>query len=49
MPRGERPVRLFSGWMFASSPAVSALEHPVYDVWVTDCKTASSSEAPISR
>ena len=31
-------VLLFSGWMFASSPAVSALEHPVYDVGVTDCK-----------
>src|SRR3954453_24091396 len=29
---------LFSGWMFASSPALSALEHPVYDVWVIDCK-----------
>ena len=32
-----RPVDLFSGWMFASSPAVSALEHPVYDIWVVDC------------
>ncbi len=31
-------VLLFSGWMFASSPAVSALEHPVYDIWVIDCK-----------
>jgi hypothetical protein len=31
------PVDLFSGWMFASSPAVSALEHPVYDIWVLDC------------
>jgi hypothetical protein len=31
------PTNLFSGWMFASSPAVSALEHPVYDVWVIDC------------
>ena len=30
-------VDLFSGWMFASSPAVSALEHPVYDIWVVDC------------
>ena len=29
---------LFSGWMFASSPALNALEHPVYDVWVIDCK-----------
>jgi hypothetical protein len=31
------PVDLFFGWMFASSPAVSALEHPVYDIWVVDC------------
>ena len=31
------PVDLFSGWMFASSPAVSALAHPVYDIWVVDC------------
>ncbi|NHK27867.1 DUF2155 domain-containing protein [Parvularcula flava] len=29
---------LFNGWMFASSPALNALEHPVYDVWVVDCK-----------
>ncbi|GAB4237268.1 MAG: hypothetical protein Tsb0032_42030 [Kiloniellaceae bacterium] len=36
-------VELFTGWMFASSPAVSAVEHPVYDVWVVDCKKASSS------
>ncbi|HEX2117044.1 MAG TPA: DUF2155 domain-containing protein, partial [Alphaproteobacteria bacterium] len=35
---GETPKTLFVGWMFASSPAVSALEHPVYDVWVLDCK-----------
>ncbi len=35
---GEDAVRLFTGWMFASSPALSALEHPVYDVWVLDCR-----------
>jgi hypothetical protein len=35
--------RLFSGWMFASSPALSALEHPVYDVTLLDCKAASGS------
>jgi hypothetical protein len=34
--------RVFSGWMFASSPGVSALEHPVYDVWVLGC----ASELP---
>ena len=30
-------AKLFSGWMFASSPALSALDHPVYDIWVLDC------------
>ena len=34
---GEAPEILFQGWMFASSPALSALEHPVYDIWVIDC------------
>ena len=33
---GEKKV--FSGWMFASSPSLSALEHPVYDVWVLGCE-----------
>lgn len=33
------PDRIFSGWMFASSPALNPLEHAVYDVWVIDCKT----------
>lgn len=31
---------LFSGWMFASSPGLSALEHPTYDVWVISCNTS---------
>lgn len=35
---GESAISLFRGWMFASSPALSALEHPVYDVWVLDCE-----------
>jgi hypothetical protein len=30
--------RIFSGWMFAASPGLHAVEHPIYDVWVTDCK-----------
>lgn len=33
---------IFSGWMFASTPALSALQHPVYDVWVIDCKTVKA-------
>ena len=35
-------ARVFSGWMFASSPALAALEHPIYDVWVIDCMHASN-------
>ncbi|MES1203036.1 MAG: DUF2155 domain-containing protein [Pseudomonadota bacterium] len=33
------PKTIFSGWMFASSPALNALEHPSYDVWVIDCRS----------
>ena len=39
---GDPPISLFNGWMFASSPALNALEHPVYDVWVLDCKSPST-------
>jgi len=41
--------RIFSGWMFASSPGLHAIEHPVYDIWLTDCKgpeTTVVSAAP---
>jgi hypothetical protein len=30
--------RIFTGWMFASSPGLHGVEHPIYDVWLTDCK-----------
>jgi hypothetical protein len=36
-PDQERQ-KLFSGWMFASSPGLNPLEHPVYDVWLKDCR-----------
>jgi hypothetical protein len=40
---GEENVRRFSGWMFAQSPALSSLEHPVYDVILLDCKGAATN------
>ena len=43
---GEAKRRLFSGWMFSSSPALSSLEHPVYDVNLLECKGASGSPPP---
>ena len=30
--------QIFKGWMFASSPGVSGLQHPIYDAWVVGCK-----------
>ena len=38
--------RKFSGWMFASTPALNGLEHPVYDVWVITCKTDQPETPP---
>lgn len=35
--REQKSRWVFSGWMFASSPALSAMDHPIYDVWVLDC------------
>ena len=32
--------RVFTGWMYAASPGLHAIEHPIYDVWLTDCKGA---------
>lgn len=37
--------RIFTGWMFASSPGIHAVEHPVFDVWLTDCRTVSGEDA----
>ena len=40
----EKPV--FRGWMFSSNPALSAMEHPVYDIWVVECgKTVKQEQA----
>lgn len=37
--------RVFTGWMFASSPGLNALEHPIYDVWLKDCRTTSGGKS----
>lgn len=38
--------RIFSGWMYAASPGLHAVEHAVYDVWLTDCRRASKVPPP---
>jgi hypothetical protein len=40
------PKRLFAGWMFAESPGLNAVEHPVYDVWLTDCQKPRATAVP---
>ncbi|MCH8862039.1 MAG: DUF2155 domain-containing protein [Proteobacteria bacterium] len=45
----EERERIFSGWMMASSPALNALEHPVYDVWVIACKRSSAGASSASE
>jgi hypothetical protein len=37
--------RIFTGWMFAQSPGLNAVEHPVFDVWLTDCQKPRNSVA----
>lgn len=38
--------RIFTGWMFADSPGLHAVEHPVYDIWLKDCKMESDVPPP---
>jgi len=40
--------RVFTGWMFASSPGLHAVEHPIYDVWLTDC-SAPLNAGPVAQ
>lgn len=37
-PESKKKKMVFSGWMFASSPALSAMDHPTYDIWLKDCR-----------
>ncbi|MFK0330606.1 DUF2155 domain-containing protein [Rhizobium sp. NPDC090275] len=41
--------RIFTGWMFADSPGLNAVEHPIYDVWLKDCKASSDVPAPDAK
>ncbi|MDB5505614.1 MAG: glycosyl hydrolase family 5 [Devosia sp.] len=42
-------TRIFTGWMFADSPALNAIDHPVYDIWLVDCKQSSGVTPPALR
>jgi hypothetical protein len=36
------PMPIFKGWIFAESPGLNGLEHPVYDVWLKTCSTSAA-------
>ena len=38
--------RIFTGWMFADSPGLNAVEHSIYDIWLNDCKQESDIAPP---
>lgn len=42
-------TRVFTGWMFADSPALNAIDNAVYDIWLTGCLTSSSVPPPGQR
>ncbi|WP_318153274.1 DUF2155 domain-containing protein [Devosia aquimaris] len=41
--------RIFTGWMFADSPALHAIDHAIYDVWLIECKTSTTVPPPSER
>lgn len=43
---GKPKTRIYSGWMFASSPSLNPLQHPIYDVWVLKCKMSFPDKGP---
>ncbi len=45
IPEEGDKKKVFSGWMYASSPALSALDHPVFDLWVLRCESSKASKS----
>ncbi len=41
--------RIFTGWMFADSPALHAVDHAIYDIWLEDCKVSTAVPPPDAR
>lgn len=40
----ENPVNIFKGWMFSSTPALNAVEHPIYDIWLLKCYNSNTAK-----
>ncbi|MBQ9731858.1 MAG: DUF2155 domain-containing protein [Alphaproteobacteria bacterium] len=44
----QTPINIFKGWMFSSSPALNAVEHPIYDVWLLKCTNSKVKATTLS-
>ena len=45
----DKRKQIFSGWMFAESPGLNAVEHPIFDVWLTGCKDPAAPPPPVEE
>lgn len=45
----DKRKRVFSGWMFAESPGLNAVEHPTFDVWLTGCRDPNAPPPPVEE
>ena len=46
---GKADKRIFSGWMYAASPGLHGIEHPIYDIWLKDCKVPGETIAEAAQ
>lgn len=47
--KDESKKRIFSGWMFAESPGLNGLEHPILDVWLVGCRDPNAPPPPVEQ
>lgn len=45
--KSDHPVNIFKGWMFSSTPALNAVEHPIYDIWLLKCLNKTQNKAAL--
>ena len=45
--KSDHPVNIFKGWMFSSTPALNAVEHPIYDIWLLKCLNKPQNKAAL--
>jgi hypothetical protein len=47
--KDDKKKRIFSGWMFAESPGLNGLEHPIIDIWLTGCRDPNAPPPPVEE